>query len=87
MNWTTLNGVQVQYGDLCVVDVFDGSQYRMMSVRFVDRSDDGDNWFECLNPEESVRGDSTFPDYYAEVGDARFVSRPDNPSLYIADGI
>ena len=83
---TTIDGQQVGYGDICLVEVHDG-EWKWISCEFLEVSDDGDRWFRCLCEEDSVRASDTFPDYYQEVVDVRFVRKKDDPSFDIGQGI
>lgn len=82
-----IGGHDVKYGDICEIEVFDDREWRWLSVIFIEKSDDGDLWFRCMNEGDSVRGRDTFPDCYMEVGESRFVRERDDVAFDLGSGI
>lgn len=75
------------YGDLCIAEIWDGGVKQLVSCSFIETNSNGDSFYRIIDEDFSIRGDDYFADYYVEVGDVRFVSKPDNPELFIGAGI
>jgi hypothetical protein len=84
---TVIDDVEVEYGDICEIEVWDGEDWLWKSVTFVEVSDDGDLWFRYMCEEDSTRGSEMVADYYSEVDGVRFVRKKDDPSFDLGSGI
>lgn len=90
LNYGSIGGVPVQYGDICEAEIYDGDgQWKWVGCIFIETTDDGDLCFKLLNEEDpiGIRGDDCFFDYYSEVGELRYVCKPDDPRFFIGAGI
>ena len=85
-SYTVINGKAVKFGDLCEVEIYSGREMRKLLCTFLERSDDGDNWFCCVREEDCVRGDSNFSDYYVEVGQVRVIGK-ETVEMFSSEGI
>lgn len=79
-------GTRVTFGDLCKVEILGGDEPVWITAEFLETSDGGAMWFRCLS-DHSIRGDDVFADYFAEVGDIEFGSKPDDPCHFVGAGI
>lgn len=80
---TRIDGHLVEFGDLLRVETQDG----WVAARFLEVSDCGTIWMECVRDEDSFRGDSVFSDNLSEVWQVRFGCKKDDPILFLGDGI
>lgn len=85
----TINGVDVEYGDICEVVLWDLGfrNQKRLPCTFIETSDDGDRYFRFIREEDSIRGHDYFHDNYAEVGEVRFVCKADDERFFIGAGI